>query len=75
MQRSIGAAVERLAVDLYASRWDGTPRRLCPLCPLACPRSAGGISCSNSFRILAKAAGTCDGCVMLFRFPAFQVRN
>ena len=32
MQRSIGAAVERLAVDLYASRWDGTPRRLCPLC-------------------------------------------
>lgn len=25
MQRSIGAAVERLAVDLYASRWDGTP--------------------------------------------------
>ena len=41
MQRSIGAAVERLAVDLYASRWDGTPRRLCPLCPLTFKENTG----------------------------------
>ena len=41
MQRSIGAAVERLAVDLYASRWDGTPLRLCPLCPLTFKENTG----------------------------------